>query len=134
MGLDQAMIVAGVGCKAGTSAREIEAAIGAALSQARVESASLALIATSAAKADEAGLSAAAKDRGLKIVFVPQADLEAASSRTLTRSDRVLAATGVPSLSEAAALAAAGPGARLLAPRVAVGAATCALAVSGDDA
>ena len=128
------MIVAGVGCKAGASAREIEAAIGAALSQARVESASLGLIATSAAKAEEVGLSAAAKDRGLKIVFVPQVDLEAASSRTLTRSDRVLAVTGVPSLSEAAALAAAGPGARLLAPRVAVGPATCALAVTGDAA
>jgi cobalt-precorrin 5A hydrolase len=134
MGLDQAMIVAGVGCKAGASAREIEAAIGAALSRAGVESTSLALIATSAAKAEEAGLTAAAKGRGLKIVFVPQVDLEAASSRTLTRSDRVLAATGVPSLSEAAALAAAGPGARLLAPRVAVGPATCALAVTGDAA
>ncbi|MBX9823595.1 MAG: cobalamin biosynthesis protein [Xanthobacteraceae bacterium] len=126
------MIVAGVGCKAGASAREIGAAIGAALSQAGVEGASLGLIATSQAKAGEAGLAAAAKDRGLDIVFVPQADLEAAGPRTLTRSERVLAATGVPSLSEAAALAAAGPGARLLAPRVALGPATCALAVSGD--
>ncbi len=126
------MIVAGVGCKAGASAREIEAAIGAALSQAGLESASLSLIATSSAKAHEAGLAAAAKDRGLKVVFVPQVDLEAAGSRTLTHSERVLAATGVPSLSEAAALAAAGPGARLLAPRTAVGPATCALAVTGD--
>ena len=126
------MIVAGVGCKAGASAREIEAAIGAALSQAGVASAALGLIATSVAKVEEAGLAAAAKDRGLKIVFVPQLDLEAAGLRTLTRSERVLAATGVPSLSEAAALAAAGPGARLLAPRIAVGPATCALAVSGD--
>jgi cobalt-precorrin 5A hydrolase len=134
MDLDQAMIVAGVGCKVGASAREIEAAIGAALSRFGVESASLSLIATSTAKAEEAGLAAAAKERGLKVVVVPQADLEAASSRTLTRSERVLAATGVPSLSEAAALAAAGPGARLLAPRVAVGPATCALAVSGDGA
>ena len=32
------MIVAGIGCKAGTAAREIEAAIGAALSQAGLES------------------------------------------------------------------------------------------------
>ena len=128
------MIVAGVGCKAGASAREIDAAIGAALSQAGVASASLGLIATSAAKVTEAGLAAAAKDRGLKVVFVPQTDLEAASPRTLSHSERVFAATGVPSLSEAAALAAAGPGARLLAPRVAVGPATCALAVSGDGA
>jgi cobalt-precorrin 5A hydrolase len=134
MGLDQAMIVAGVGCRAGASAREIDAAIAAALSQAGVASASLGLIATSEAKAEEVGLAAAAKDRGVKVVFVPQTDLEAVGSRTLTRSERVLVATGVPSLSEAAALAAAGPGARLLAPRVAVGPATCALAVSGDGA
>jgi len=40
----------------------------------------------------------------------------------------VLLRTGVPSLAEAAALAAAGPTARLIAPRVAVGPATCALA------
>jgi cobalt-precorrin 5A hydrolase len=134
MGLDQAMIVAGVGCRAGASAREIEAAIGTALSQAGVESTSLGLIATSTAKANEAGLAAAAQDRGLKLVFVPQAELEAAASRTLTHSQRALAVTGVPSLSEAAALAAAGPGARLLAPRIAVGPATCALAVTGDGA
>jgi cobalt-precorrin 5A hydrolase len=35
---------------------------------------------------------------------------------------------GVPSAAEAAALAAGGPAARLLAPRIAVGPATCALA------
>jgi cobalt-precorrin 5A hydrolase len=46
----------------------------------------------------------------------------------------VLAVAGVPSVSEAAALAAAGPGARLIAPRVAVGPATCALAATGDVA
>jgi cobalt-precorrin 5A hydrolase len=134
MGLDQAMIVAGIGCKAGASAREIEAAIGAALSQAGVDNGTLGLIATSSAKAGETGLAAAATDRGLKIVFVPQADLEAAGVRTLTRSERVLEIFGVPSVSEAAALAAAGPGARLLGPRVAVGPATCALAVTGDAA
>jgi cobalt-precorrin 5A hydrolase len=68
----------------------------------------------------------------LKIAVVAQADLVSAGARTLTRSERVLAMTGVPSVSEAAALAAAGPGARLLAPRVAVGPATCALAITGE--
>jgi cobalt-precorrin 5A hydrolase len=132
--MDQAMIVAGVGCKSGASAREIEAAIGAALSQAGVANGALGLIATSSAKTEEPGLAAAATGRGLKVVFVPQADLQAAGSRTLTHSERVLAISGVPSVSEAAALAAAGPGARLLGPRVAVGPATCALAVTGDGA
>jgi cobalt-precorrin 5A hydrolase len=37
----------------------------------------------------------------------------------------------VPSVAEAAALAAGGPGARLIAPRIALGPATCALADSG---
>ena len=90
MGLDQAMIVAGVGCQSGASAREIEAAIGAALSQAGVANGALGLIATSSAKTEEPGLAAVATDRGLKVVFVPQADLEAAGSRTLTHSERVL--------------------------------------------
>jgi cobalt-precorrin 5A hydrolase len=40
----------------------------------------------------------------------------------------VLALAGVPSVAEAAALAAAGPKARLILPRIVVGPATCALA------
>jgi cobalt-precorrin 5A hydrolase len=64
--------------------------------------------------------------------MVPQRDLEAAGARVVTRSERVLALMGVPSVAEAAALAAAGPASRLLGSRVAVGPATCALAVSGD--
>ena len=59
-------------------------------------------------------------------------DLEAASARAETRSARVLALTGVPSIAEAAALAAAGPAARLILPRIKLGPATCALAVAGE--
>lgn len=52
------------------------------------------------------------------------------SQTTLTQSLASLAARGTGSLAEAAALAAAGPGARLLGPRVISddGCATCALA------
>jgi cobalt-precorrin 5A hydrolase len=132
MDLGEAMMVAGVGCKAGASAGEIEAAIAAALAGAGLSTATLTALATSSAKGDEAGIAAAATARGLKIVLVPQRDLEAAGARVVTRSERVLALMGVPSVAEAAALAAAGPASRLLGPRVAVGPATCALAVSGD--
>jgi len=62
---------------------------------------------------------------------VPKSALDAASGRTATRSERVHALIGVPSVAEAAALAAAGPLAQLIGPRLAVGPATCALAVSG---
>jgi cobalt-precorrin 5A hydrolase len=132
MDLDQAMMVAGVGCKAGASAGEIESAIAAALAVAGLSTDKLSALATSSAKGDEPGIAAAATARGLKLVMVPQRDLEAAGARVVTRSERVLALMGVPSVAEAAALAAAGPASRLLGPRVAVGPATCALAVSGD--
>jgi cobalt-precorrin 5A hydrolase len=126
------MIVAGVGCRAGASAGEIDAAIAAALTQAQLGDGSLQVIATSFAKGGEPGIAAAASARGARLVVVAQADLEAANARVLTRSERVQALTGVASVAEAAALAAAGPDARLLVPRVAIGPATCALAIAGD--
>ena len=57
-----------------------------------------------------------------------------ADPRLLSRSEASRAATGSASASEAAALAAAGPSARLVGPRLAVGAVTCAIAVAGDQA
>jgi cobalt-precorrin 5A hydrolase len=124
------MIVAGVGCRKGTSAREIGAAIDAALSRAGLRTDALDVIAAPAMKSAEAGIAAAANELGVPLVLVPQAELEAAGARTVTRSERVVALMGVPSAAEAAALAAAGPAARLVAPRTAVGPATCALARS----
>jgi cobalt-precorrin 5A hydrolase len=64
----------------------------------------------------------------VRLVFVAQADLEVASARCATWSARVLALAGVPSVAEAAALAACGPKAKLILPRIVVGPVTCALA------
>jgi cobalt-precorrin 5A hydrolase len=130
MALDQAVIVAGIGCRRGTSAPEIEAAIRAALAQAGVAAGALSAIATTAAKHDEAGIESAAASFGIHVVLVPDMELKAAGERTKTRSERVLMLTGVPSVAEAAALAAAGPSARLISPRLVLGSATCALAAS----
>jgi cobalt-precorrin 5A hydrolase len=132
MELGEAMIVAGVGCRKGASGDAVRSAIAAALDRAGYPAGALDLIATSAAKGGEPGISAAALALGLPLVLVPQTDLEAAGARTTSRSERVIAITGVPSLAEAAALAAGGPQARLVAPKIAVGPATCALAASGD--
>jgi len=125
------MIVAGIGCRRGAPAPDIEAAIRAALERAGIASAALDVIATTAAKQREAGIAAAAAKLGVTVVLVSQAELQAAGNRTATRSERVLALTGVPSVAEAAALAAAGPSAQLISPRLVIGAVTCALAVSG---
>ncbi len=125
------MIVAGIGCRKGASAAEIEAVIAAALARAGLGEDRLGLIATPAFKGGERGIMAAALARGVPLVLVPQGDLEAAGARTATRSERVLAFAGVPAVAEAAALAAGGSAARLIAPRIAMGPATCALAQAG---
>jgi cobalt-precorrin 5A hydrolase len=129
----EAVIVAGIGCRRGASAADVAAVINAALARAALKPDALDAIATSAAKGGEPGIAAAAASFGLPLVLVPQADLAAADARTTTRSERVLALTGVASVAEAAALAAGGPQARLLAPRIVLGPATCALARSGDE-
>jgi cobalt-precorrin 5A hydrolase len=131
MEMDQAMIVAGIGCRRGAGAPDIEAAIRAALARAGIAAAALQAIATASTKGAEPGIAATAAKLGLSVVLIPDAELKAAGTRVATRSDRVLALTGVPSLAEAAALAAAGPSSRLIASRLVVGAATCALASSG---
>ena len=126
------MIVAGVGCRQGAPAPDIEAAVRAALARANIAACALDVIATIATKRDEAGIQAAAEKLGVSVVLVAEADLKTATDRTKTRSERVLALAGVPSVAEAAALAAAGPAARLISPRLVVGAATCALAASAQ--
>jgi cobalt-precorrin 5A hydrolase len=128
MALGEAVIVAGIGCRKGAAADEIGAAIAAALARCGLAADALSGLATSSAKGAEPGIRGAASTLGLPLLLVQQRALETAGARTATKSPRVLAHTGVPSLAEAAALAAAGPAGRLLAPRVAVGPAACALA------
>ncbi len=121
------MIVAGVGCRKGVQPAEVEAVILAALQRASVTVSELQLIATMDAKSGERGIEVAATAMRVPLVLVTRADLVTASMRAATRSERVNALVGVPSVAEAAALAAGGPAARLIAPRIAVGPATCAL-------
>jgi cobalt-precorrin 5A hydrolase len=133
MDLGQAVIVAGVGCRKGASAADIEAAIDAALAHADLGGETLGMIAAPAFKGGERGIMDAAAARGVPLVLVTQSDLEAAGARTVTHSERVVALVGVPSVAEAAALAAGGAAARLIAARIAVGPATCALAETGGS-
>jgi len=125
------MIVAGIGCRKGARATDIETAIATAFARAGVAISKLSVIATSAAKSDEPGIEGTASAIGVPLVLIPQGDLAAAGGRAMTRSERVHALVGVPSVAEAAALAAGGPDARLMAVRIVVGPVTCALAESG---
>lgn len=126
------MIVAGIGCRKAIGAAQVERAIDAALRDRRLEGHPLALIAIPAAKGLEAGIVEAAAARGAPLVLITQEALERADLRTVSRSARSIDTHRVRSVAEAAALAGAGPNSRLLAPRIAVGPVTCALA-EGED-
>lgn len=122
------MMIAGIGCRRGTSAAAIETVIAAALARAGLARGTLDVIAAPAIKEDEPGIVAAASALGVRLVLVAQLDLETAGSRAETHSQRVMTLMGVPCVAEAAALAVGGPAARLVMPRIAIGPATCALA------
>jgi cobalt-precorrin 5A hydrolase len=134
MGLEQAMIAAGIGCKRGAPASDIEAAIRTALARAQIGADGLDAIATMQAKSSEPGIRAVAETFGAAFIVVPELELTAANGRVETHSERVAALAGVGSVAEAAALAAAGPASKLIVPRLIVGAATCALAASPESA
>ncbi|MBX3577943.1 MAG: cobalamin biosynthesis protein [Rhizobiaceae bacterium] len=126
------MIVAGIGCRKGATTASVVAAIHAALSARELGVSALGGLATLAAKRDEAGIVAAAKALSLDLIVVNEDAAAMADPRAISHSSASLAATGTRSASETAALAAAGPSSRLLAPRLVLGDVTCALAASGD--
>lgn len=104
------MKVAGLGFRTGATVASLHAALLAAGGADE-----LTALATSEAKAGAAVLLAFAAELSLPIIAVSWADL--AAQTTLTESARVREKTGAGSLAEAAALAAIGSKARLLAPR-----------------
>ncbi|WP_287986738.1 cobalamin biosynthesis protein [Acidiphilium sp.] len=118
------MRVAGLGFRNGTTPAALAEAIAAAGGGA------LSSLATAADKAEAPPLLVLAAELGLSVTLVPLATL--ANTETLTRSPRVAARYGTGSLAEAAALGAAGSGARLLGPRAtsADGTATAAIATT----
>ena len=125
------MIAAGFGFRAGAVAGDLVAALDAALRAAGLPRAALGLLAAPEHKAPHAALTEAAGRLDLRLLAVSPDAMRAAAPGCRTRSERALALFGVPSVAEACALAAAGAGARLVQPRVALGTATCALAEGG---
>lgn len=123
------MIVAGIGMRAGASGQEIVDLVRRAMADAAV--ARLDGLATLEARAREPGFTDAAARLGLPGIPVSPLSLRAKAASVRTHSARVEALHGVGSVAEASALAAAGGNARLLLPRIASAAVTCALAEGG---
>jgi cobalt-precorrin 5A hydrolase len=115
------VIAAGFGFRAAASAESLADALGRA-------GAAPYVLATAEDKARSPAFRIFAQRLGLPILAIEPAAL--AVQTTLTQSQASRTARGTGSVAEAAALAAAGPGARLLGPRVVSrdGMATCALA------
>jgi cobalt-precorrin 5A hydrolase len=119
------MIVAGFGCRAGCPAEELIAV----LHDAEAACASHAeALAAPGFKRHEPGLAEAAARLGLDLRWIDEAALHAVAALCPTHSEAALRTTGHASIAEAAALAGAGPGARLIQPRIARPGATCAIA------
>jgi cobalamin biosynthesis protein CbiG len=127
---DETMLAAGIGCRRGTPAEDIETAIQAAREVFACAEA-IAVIATETTKGDEPGLKEAARRLGLPIKPFSPAELQSVAAYVISVSPVALASKGTSSVAEAAALLAAGANARLLGPRVANATTTCAFAV-GD--
>jgi cobalt-precorrin 5A hydrolase len=122
------MITAGIGLRPETSAAEVEECLDQTLAAAGLSRSALARLATLASRRDEPGLAAVAQAHGLTLVAIPDEALAGFEAACATRSTRISGLYGVGSVAEAAALAAAGPGASLIQPRIATARVTCALA------
>lgn len=131
MVVDEAMIVAGIGCRKGADTRDVMAGIERALDHHGIAALALDALATVPLKENEPALHAAARQLGLALLIATGQSLKETEGRTLSHSEASFAHVGTPSASEAAALAAAGPRSRLLGPRIVTGSVTCAIAVGG---
>lgn len=121
------MITCGIGCRRGTPAEDIDAAIRAARSTLGCTD-DISVIATETSKAEEPGLRDIAQRLGVELLSFTSDELENVASRLLTVSPAALKHKNTPSVAEAAALLAGGTSARLLGPRIANATTTCAFA------
>jgi cobalamin biosynthesis protein CbiG len=125
------IVAIGVGCRARVRGEAIAALAQRALAQAGEPEGDRRMF-TLDAKADEPGIVEAARLLGAELRALPLAALKVEAERILTPSVAAQARFGAPNIAEAAALAGAGKGGRLLGARLAADGATCAIALSPE--
>ena len=97
------MIVAGLGCRRGTSADELERVVRLALGLHELAVERLEAIATESEKATEPAFPELARRLSVRLVACTANDLDRVAGQVLTPSKLVLEAKGVPSIAEASA-------------------------------
>jgi cobalt-precorrin 5A hydrolase len=126
------IVAIGVGCRGGVAGEAIAALARRALKEAGAPEGEIGMF-TLAAKVAEPGIIEAARLLRAELTSLPLAALNAQAERILTPSAPAQARFGAPNIAEAAALAGAGEGGRLLGPRLAADGATCAVALSPEQ-
>ena len=125
----------GVGFRRHCTAEALQALVGEALARLARDHPAFAgaapVLATIAEK-DRPALHAAAEALGLAFLILPKAALRGTEDRITVTSQAARACLGIPSVAEAAALAAAGAGSHLLVTRIASRDATCAIACGSE--
>lgn len=124
------MIAAGFGMRREVDTAELVALFERALREAGLDGANVACFATLRDRAGEPAFCGIALRFGVAARAVDTAEMARVTQRLATHSARVERLHGVGSVAEAAALVAAGVEARLVLPRIASKAATCAIAES----
>lgn len=119
-------LLVGVGASRGVDAVEVLELVHRSLDEAALSPRSITALATVEAKARETGIVAAARRLGVELRTYPAPDLAAVD--VPHPSEAALAAVGTPSVAEAAALVAAGPGGTLVVTKRRSAMATCAVA------
>lgn len=120
------MIVAGIGARAAATAQEIAEAVRDACGRAGIEVGEVGVV----CGMERAPIEDAARVLNIRAKLCTLDELRAEAARCVTHSERSMAATGVPSVAEAAAMAAAGPDGMMFLPRVAYANVTVALAIA----
>ncbi|SNB78861.1 cobalt-precorrin 5A hydrolase [Rhodoblastus acidophilus] len=120
----------GVGFSSTATAEGIASAVRLALARAHAPAASLH---ASARKRDSQTLAEAARALVLPLVFHDEADLRRRGGDVASHSPRIAALAGVGSLAEAAALAGAGEGSRLIVTKFSRDGVSCAVAIVSES-
>ncbi len=106
----------GIGCNRDTSKEDIAAAVSSSLARYNLAPQAVVCLASIDLKADEAGLLAYAAEERLPLQFFSKDALNTVEA--VQYSEAVFRATGAKGVAEPAALLAAGPGAKLLVPKI----------------
>jgi cobalt-precorrin 5A hydrolase/precorrin-3B C17-methyltransferase len=122
------VLALGVGCERGCEPAEIADLARTALAETGLAEAAVGAVVSVELKLAERGIHALAAAFGVPARFFPAARLLAETERLTERSEAVFRATGCWGVAEGAALAAAGPGGTLVAPKRKSRHATCAVA------